>query len=72
LSNGFFGETVSRLVLRAVGKGDVILELGYALLVSNQAGVLTLQKDGVEEALIRNRDLFFVPADQAGTFVECA
>jgi hypothetical protein len=60
------------MALRAVGKGDVVLDLGYELLVSKQPGVLTLQKDCVEEALIRNKDVLFIPAEEVGEFKECA
>jgi len=72
LSNGLFGEAVTRLALRAVGKSNVVLDLGNELLVSNEPGVLMLQKDSVEEAIVRNRDVLFVPAGQAGALAECA
>ena len=72
MSNGLFGEAVTRLALRAVGKSNVVLDLGNELLVSNEPGVLMLQKDSVEEAIVRNRDVLFVPAGQAGALAECA
>ena len=72
MSNGLFGEAVTRLAPRAVGKGNVVLDLGNELLVSNEPGVLTRQKDGVEEAIVRNKDVLLVPAGQAGAFAGCA
>jgi len=57
---------------QAVQAGRVLLDLGYQMLVSHQPGVLTFQTDGVEEALIRNKDVLFVPTGQAGAFVECS
>jgi hypothetical protein len=72
LSNGLFDEIVTRMALREIGKGDVVLDLGYELLVSDQPEVVTLQKDGLQEALIRNKDVLFIPADQVGEFKEFA
>jgi hypothetical protein len=60
------------MALCAVGKEDVVRDLGYELLVSKQPGVLTLQKDWVEEALIGNKDVLFIPAEEVGEFKECA
>jgi hypothetical protein len=56
------------MALCAVGKEDVVRDLGYELLVSKQPGVLTLQKDWVEEALIGNKDVLFIPAEEVGEF----
>jgi len=57
---------------QAIQAGRALLDLDYQVLVSHQPGVLTFQTDDVEEALIRNKDVLFVPAGQAGAFVECA
>lgn len=54
---------------QAIQAGRALLDLGYEVLVSNQPGVLTLQKDGVEEALVRNKDVLFVPAAQMAKFM---
>ena len=56
----------------AIQAGRVLLDLDYQMLVSHQPGVLMLQKDSVEEAIVRNKDVLFVPAGQAGAFAECA
>jgi hypothetical protein len=54
---------------QAIQAGKALIDLDYQVLVSNQSGVLTLQKDGVEEALIRNKDVLFVPAAQVTEFM---
>jgi FkbM family methyltransferase len=54
---------------QAIQAGLALLDLDYQVLVSTQPGVLTLQKDGVEEALIRNKDVLFVPAAQVTEFM---
>jgi|SRR5215472_7029748 len=54
---------------QAIQAGRALLDLGYEVLVSNQPGVLTLQKDGVEEALVRNKDVLFVSAGQMAKFM---
>jgi len=57
---------------QAIQAGRTLLDLDYRVLVSKQPGELTLQKDCVEEAIIRNKDVLFIPADQVGEFKECA
>lgn len=54
---------------QAIQAGLALLDLDYQVLVSTQPGVLTLQKDGIEEALIRNKDVLFVPATQVTEFM---
>jgi FkbM family methyltransferase len=54
---------------QAIQAGLALLDLDYQVLVSTQPGVLTLQKDGVEEALIRNKDVLFMPATQITEFM---
>ena len=54
---------------RAILAGKALKDLDYQVFISTQPGVLTLQKDGVEEALIRNKDVLFVPAGQVTEFM---
>jgi hypothetical protein len=38
-------------------------------MVSDQPGVLKLQKDCIDEALIQNKDVLFVPATETSQFM---
>jgi FkbM family methyltransferase len=57
---------------QAVLTGRVLLDLGYQVLISELPGVLEWRTDGLEEALIRHKDVLFVPADQVRDVMECA
>jgi FkbM family methyltransferase len=57
---------------QAIEAGRALLDLDYRVLVSDQPGVLRLQADGVEDALVKNKDVLFVPAENAGEFVRSA
>lgn len=54
---------------QAIQAGQALLDLDYQVLVSTQPGVLTLQKDCVEETLILNKDVLFVPTAQVTEFM---
>lgn len=78
---GGLAETLSRCRPRvlmetgseqAIQAGHALLALDYHVLVSNQPGVLTLQENGVETALVEYKDVLFVPAEDVGEFVRSA
>jgi FkbM family methyltransferase len=50
----------------AVEAGRTILALDYQMLVSTEPGVLTVQHDHVEEALMKNKDVLFVASAKIG------
>ena len=54
---------------QAIQAGKALMALDYQVFVSTKPGVLTLQKDRVEEALARNKDVLFVPAAQVTEFM---
>ena len=62
-------ETGSAQAIRA---GKALMDLDYHVFVSTQTGVLTLQKDRVEEALIRHKDVLFVHGPQMTKFLDYA
>jgi FkbM family methyltransferase len=57
---------------QAVQAARVLLSCDYRVLVSHKPGVLELPTDGVEDALLRNKDVLFVPAAQLGKFIGSA
>jgi FkbM family methyltransferase len=59
-------ETGSEGAIRA---SRVLFDLDYRLMVSDQPGVLKLQKDCIDEALIQNKDVLFVPATETSQFM---
>jgi hypothetical protein len=62
-------ETGSAQAIRA---GKALMDLDYHVFVSTQTGVLTLQKDRVEEVLIRYKDVLFVHGPQMTKFLDYA
>jgi hypothetical protein len=54
---------------QAIRAGRVLLDLDYQVLVSSRPGVLVQQKECVEDALLRNKDVLFVPACEVTDFV---
>jgi FkbM family methyltransferase len=57
---------------QAVRAGKALMDLGYQVFVSTRPGVLTLQKDCVEEALMRHKDVLFVHGPQMTEFLDYA
>ena len=78
---GGLSETLSRCRPRvlmetgseqAIQVGRTLLDLDYRVLVSRRPGVLTLQEGDVEAALVKNKDVLFVPAVSVCEFVSSA
>lgn len=57
---------------QAVQAAQALFDLDYRVLVSHQPGALSLQKDGLEEALLRHKDILFVQAAQVDKLTGCA
>ena len=57
---------------QAIQAGRALIDLDYHVLVSRQPGALTIQTDRVEGALVKNKDVLFVPGENAGEFVRSA
>lgn len=49
---------------QAIQAAQALRDLDYRVLVSHQPGVVTLQENGVREALLRHKDVLLVPASQ--------
>jgi FkbM family methyltransferase len=49
---------------QAIQAAQALRDLDYRVLVSHQPGVVTLQENGIREALLRHKDVLFVPASQ--------
>ena len=54
---------------QAIHAAKALLDRGYQVLVSSEPGILTPENDRIEEALIRNKDVLFVPDGQVAEFI---